>query len=194
MPGSGSDCLADLTTDLVFHDAVYYHEALFLPGDQNEDRLETELVTAARESGIDNPYSFLCLGMPDIPKSVSTMSQRSSISIRSEETHSTGFTSQPSPRTSRDHAVVPMSPESRMPPSFSRASYSMDHTNYQSRSSFLDVPKRHSTSTFSLINSDLSDALSVHTPSPLKRKSGLFSRFRKESRCVLVHGICGLVI
>ncbi|KAF1958947.1 hypothetical protein CC80DRAFT_407837 [Byssothecium circinans] len=187
MSGSGSDYLADLSTDPIFDEALYCAEALLLPVTENEDGLDNHLAMAARESGIENPFSFLEPKTPEMLTSLSIMSlqseQGSAASIRSQETQSTGFTSQPSRRTSRDNAVQP-SPMVPSPPTPVRASYFVDPTDFAFDGHCSTIRHRHSASTFSTPNSVVSDSPSARQGGlrkRLKRNTGLFSLFRKDS-------------
>jgi hypothetical protein len=44
----------------IFDDAAYLRDALRLPVTQTEDDIDLQLVMLARESGIEDPYHFLC--------------------------------------------------------------------------------------------------------------------------------------
>lgn len=191
MPDGGSDYLADLTTAPIFDDAVYLSEALNLSESQNEDDLDTQLALSARESGIEDPYRFLCPDAHDISTAVSTMTisseHRSSMSIHSRETQSTGATSHPS-RTSKDNPYMEGPLTLRTPP-LTRVSLSSDDY-YDAMMSRLRPNARHrtSSSTVSGANSIFSNSSSFLQPTPRKQKRasglGLFSMFRKDSRCV----------
>ena len=188
MAGLGGDFFADLTTAPIFDDAVYQAEALLLPVNENEDDLDTQLALAARESGIEDPYRFLCPGTHLIPSSMSISSlqseQRSSMSIHSRETQSTNFTS-PTSRTSRDHPDMDQPPVLRSPLSLAPASPLQDQD--PGTEHFLpSIRHRHSSSGFSAANSILSTTSSARKPSTRKHKrgSGLFSMFRKDSKWV----------
>jgi hypothetical protein len=185
MPAPDGDFFADLTTAPIFDDATYLSEALLLPVNENEDDLDTQLALSARESGIEDPYRFLCPDAHHISASMSTTSlqseQRSSMSIHSRETQSTNFTS-PTSRTSRDNHYVEQVPALQSPP-LTRASLSLDYD------CAMDRPRpnvRHSLSSsgFSAANSILSTTSSARKPSTRKHKRGsaLFSVFRKELR------------
>lgn len=186
----GGDCFADLTIAPIFEESLYLSEALLLPVNENEDDLDAQLAVCARESGIEDPYRYLCPDAHDISTSMSTMSlqseHRSSMSIHSRETQSTGFTSQPS-RTSRDNTFVEQSQVLRTPPPLARASLSLDHYDSVMHRFRPGVRHRHSSSTYSAANSVLSSASSARKPAVRKHKrgSGLFSMFRKDSRCVV---------
>lgn len=180
------DCVAGLTTAPVFDDAVYLSEALLLPVNENEDDLDSQLAVSARESGIDDPYRYLCPDIHDISTSMSTVSlyseQRSSMSIDSRDT---GFSSQPS-RTSRENPRMEPSPVLRKARPLPRASLSLDHYDTVVEKHRPNVRHRHSSSTFSAANSVLSNSLPPRksTGRKYKRGSGLFSMFRKDPRCV----------
>jgi hypothetical protein len=173
------------TTAPIFDDAVYHSEALLLPVTENEDDLDSQLALAARESGVEDPYRILSPDAHLISTSMSMTSlhseQRSSMSIHSRETQSTSFTS-PTSRTSRDHPYLDQPPVLRSPPSLARASLSQDHDSAPDY--FLpSIRHRHSSSGFSAANSILSTTSSARKPKH-KRGSGLFSIFRRDSRCV----------
>lgn len=179
-----------LGTAPIFDDAVYLSEGLSLPVNQNEDDLDAELALLARESGIENPYHFLC-HVQDVSRALSTLTvdsdHRSSMSIHSQETHSTSFTSAPS-RTSKDQ-VYPSerSSSQRAPPKLAQASMSTENHgqapgNPDPASASGSQP-RLSTSTMSLTHSALSSSSSISSPSTRrKRGSGLFAMFRRDSR------------
>lgn len=177
---SAKDYLADLTTVPIFDDVVYRREALCLAEDETEDQLDAQLAAAAHTAGIDDANRFLCPDVHDVSTAVSTMTlssaPRSSMSTHSRETQSTGMTSHPS-RTSRDYQFGDGGAMIR-PALVPRMSTSSD----DSMMARLRYSVRHRTS------SSLSGSSSVtppETPSrKQKRSSGLFSMFRKDSRCV----------
>ncbi|KAF1842353.1 uncharacterized protein K460DRAFT_358972 [Cucurbitaria berberidis CBS 394.84] len=181
---TGDDPVA-LGTALIFADAVYLSEALNLPVNQNEDDVDAELALLARESGIQDPYRFLC-PVQDISRALSTLTvdsdHRSSMSIHSQETQSTSFTSAPS-RTSRDQIYSPdRSPAQRVPPKLARTSLSVDKYDQAMEGQVPGSQQRHSTSTLSVAPSTLSSASSLQSRAPRrKRGSGLFAMFRKDS-------------
>jgi hypothetical protein len=199
--GSGGDILTDLTTAPIFDPAVYLFEALGLPEGQNEDDVEAHLSISARESGIEDPYRFLCPDLHDISTSISTLTvaseSRSSMSMHSRETQSTGITSHPS-RTSRDIPFMESTPALRMQltpttpttPTFSsRGSTSFDcydtvldrhrpSVRHRPSSSQFSNPRTHSALSSSALSS--SYALAKPARRKHKRKSGLFSIFRKD--------------
>ncbi|KAF2003817.1 hypothetical protein P154DRAFT_519736 [Amniculicola lignicola CBS 123094] len=170
------DCIAaDLGTAPIFDDAAYLAEALCLTDAQSEDELEAQLAITARESGIEDPYRFLHPAVDHVATALSSITfhsaQRSSVSIHSRETQSTGYTSHPS-RTSRDH------------PPFARSSLS-----YDSYDAVMDhikprIKHNHSSSEVSGSRSFQSAASStlksLGTPRK-KRSSGLFSIFRRDA-------------
>ncbi|CAI6335653.1 unnamed protein product [Periconia digitata] len=196
MPGSGGDFFVDLTTTPIFDDAVYFTEALLLSAAENEDHLDAQLAMAAELSDIDQPYRILAhapesdLGLPAILTSTSALSlhseQRSSASIRSQETQSTSWTSQPSGRTSHDHAAFDLSPVHHKPPSISRVSLSTDRSGHSLEPIPLLRPNaqhRDSTSSFSVTNSVLSSSSSTRERllRKPKRASAIFSKFKRTS-------------
>jgi hypothetical protein len=186
-----ADYLADLTTAPIFDDAIFVSEALKLPHGQDEDDLDARLAVSARESGIENPYRFLCPDAIDISTAMSTMTvstgHRSSLSVHSRETWSTGVTSHQS-RTSRDTPYVETSPVVRMPPPPRPSLSSEDYYEAMIRRFRPNVRHRPSSSTVSGATCVLSTPSSPPLPTPRKQKraSGLslFSMFRKDSRWV----------
>ena len=182
---TGDDHVA-LTTAPIFDDAVYLSEALHLPVNQNEDDLDAELALLARESGIQDPYRFLC-PVQDVSRALSTLTvdsdHRSSMSIHSQETQSTSFTSAPS-RTSRDQIYSSdRSSAPRVPPKLARASLSVENYGSVIAGQVPDIQPRHSTSTLSVAPSVLSSSSSQQSHAPRrKRGSGIFAMFRRDSR------------
>jgi hypothetical protein len=195
---SGGDYLAGLTTDPIFDDAVYLSEALGLPSGQTEEDIEAHLFISARESGIEHPYRFLCPELHDISTAISTFTAasdpRSSMSIHSRETQSTGITSHPS-RTSKDNPYMESTSAVRTPSTpttpaiSSRGSTSFDcydtvldrfrpSIRHRLSSSQSSNTRTHSARSNSALSS--SYALPKPTPPKVKRKSGLFSMFRKD--------------
>lgn len=187
MPDShAADYLADLTTEPIFDHVVFSSEALNLLNGQTEENLEFELVAAARDVGIEDPYRFL-----DIPANnasnvandtasttVSSL-HRSSMSIHSRDTQSTGVTS-PLSRTSKDISALDSLATLRISPRISVSSDDgydnmMRRFRYNARhrtsSNVSDVPSV----------SSLSSSQSKSTPRKQKRNS-LFAMFRKDSR------------
>jgi hypothetical protein len=168
----------------IFDDAVYLAEALGLSMNQNEDLLDAELALLARESGIPDPYRFV--PPPEaISRAISTMTldsdQRSSRSIHSQETQSTGFTSAPS-RTSRDHLfssdasttkrAIPTRPHTTSPVDKSQKLPERPESDLRSRQS----------STLSITPSVVSSSASAWQAQPRrKRGSAIFSMFRRDS-------------
>ncbi|KAF2643391.1 hypothetical protein P280DRAFT_251744 [Massarina eburnea CBS 473.64] len=119
MFGSGGDYFADLTTEPIFDHVVYNAEALLLPVNEDEDHLDNQLAIAAQESGVENPFTFLGPKMAGVLTSTAMSlesEQGSAASIRSQETQSTGVTSQPSRRQSRDSAIPQQLPMLPSPP------------------------------------------------------------------------------
>ncbi|KAJ4374067.1 hypothetical protein N0V83_002806 [Neocucurbitaria cava] len=182
---AGDDSVA-LTTAPIFDDAVYLSEALNLPVNQNEDDVDAELALLARESGIQDPYRFLC-PVQDVSRALSTLTvdsdHRSSMSIHSQETQSTSFTSAAS-RTSRDQIYSSDRPSApRVPPQLARASLSTENYGSVTDGPIPDIHSRHSTSTLSVAPSMLSSSSSLQSYAPRrKRGSGLFAMFRRDSR------------
>lgn len=179
------DLAVPLSTAPIFDDAVYLSEALGLPVAHAEDDVDADLALQARESGILDPYRFLPPPR-SVSRAMSTMTldsdQASATSIRSQETHSTSFTSAPS-RTSRDHVYSTDHPSAkRAPPTPSHAPQSLDTAHPPIER--LD-PAAPATKSPAL--SSRSSVLSV-TPSSQqkqsrkKRGSAIFSKLRRESR------------
>ncbi|KAF2867292.1 hypothetical protein BDV95DRAFT_611140 [Massariosphaeria phaeospora] len=188
MSDTRSALFTELTTEPIFDDGVFLREALDCLDCQNEDEFDAQLAVAARESGIEDPYRFLYPDVHGVSIAFSAVSistePRSSMSIHSGETQSTGFTSQPSRRTSRDLSSNPYVDGQRAPPSSARASLSLE--NYDSVMDRFRPPMRqnHSSATFTGANSGVSStASSMSKPSQRKHKrpSGLFSMFRRDS-------------
>jgi hypothetical protein len=182
MPTQQSDDHGALTTAVIFDDVVYCLEALNLPASQTEDDYDAELALLARESGIQDPYQFLC-SPPDLSRALATMTpdsdHRSSISVHSQETQSTSITSAPS-RTSRD----------RTPPKLARVAPVVETHDHSIDQSPLGVKQRLSSSAWSVSHSVLSDSSASSTPARRrKRGSGLFGIFRKDSRYVCVETV-----
>lgn len=184
------DCDA-LSSATIFEDVLYLSEALGLPANQTEDDLDAELALAAQESGIQDPYRYLCPPQ-DISRALSTMTvdsdPRSSVSIHSQETQSTSLTGTSAPsRTSRDQ-VYPSerSPAQRHINKVARAS-----PVFESNDPIVDVypsgvADRPSSSTLSVSRSVLSNSSSSTAPAPRrKRVAGLLGMFRKDSRYAL---------
>jgi hypothetical protein len=186
MPEPHMDDHGALSTATIFDDAVYCSEALGLAVDEAEDKVDADLVMLAAESGIEDPSQFLC-SPHDISRALSTVTldsdHRSSVSIHSQETQSTSFTSAPS-RTSRDQAHhSERSPAMRTPPKPARTSTLVEHQSPAIEVSPARVEPRSSSPTLSVSQSVLSDASSQSTPVPRKKRaSGFFGMFRKTSR------------
>lgn len=183
MADPAPDYLADLTTAPIFDEDVYRSEALNLPESETEDQLDAQLALEARNAGIQDPDHFLYPDVHDISTAVSTMTvssaPRSSMSIHSRETQSTGITSHPS-RTSRDYPYVESAPALR-PGLLPRMSMSSDDY-YDSMMGRFRSNARHRAS------HSLSGPSSLAPPKPAtprkhKRSSGygLFSMFRRDS-------------
>lgn len=170
-----------LTTMQIFDDATYLREALSLPVNQSEDDVDAQLALLARESGIENPYRFLC-PVQDISRALSTTTigsaHSSSLSIHSHQTQSTGFTD-PS-RTSREQPHVKRLPPQQITPKLARASIAVDSPMEYFPSNF---KQRHSTaSTFSAAHSMSSSASSLHKTSTRRKRASFLSMFRRDSR------------
>jgi hypothetical protein len=180
MPDHIWDHTVALGTAPIFDDAVYLSEALGLPVNRNEDDLDAELALLARESGIHDPYRFVCPPQ-SISRAISTMTldsdTRSSRSIHSQETQSTSFTSAPS-RTSRDQLFPSERPSTkRVPPKLAPIE------NYDSA---IERPgsgiRSRQSSTLSITPSLLSSTSSQQAQRRKKRSSAIFSMFRRDSR------------
>jgi hypothetical protein len=186
MPEPHMDGHSALSTATIFDDAVFCSEALCLAVDEAEEKIEAELLMVAAESGIEDPARFLC-PPHDVSRALSTVTldsdRRSSVSIHSQETQSTSFTSAPS-RTSRDQAHQ----SDRLPPMRSPPKPAQMSTVVANKGSAIDVSPvrvepRLSSSTLSVSQSVVSDSSSQSTPVPhRKRASGFFGLFRKTSR------------
>ncbi|KAF2488879.1 hypothetical protein BU16DRAFT_553641 [Lophium mytilinum] len=172
---------SDFLTATLFDDAIYQREVLSLPECKNEDELDQEILEEARQLGITVTQD-LAPDLHDISTALSTFTvsseRRSSMSVRSHESHSTGFTSDPS-RNSKDQCADnhPASPS--FPPP--RSSISIENRGFS-----VDVPRptmRHaqSSSTTSKAGSARSLLLVSERPG-LKRRRGssLLSMFRRE--------------
>ncbi len=177
----------------IFDDAIYFAEALRLPANQTEDDLETDLAVLARESGIQDPYSFLSSAHA-VSRALSTWTMdsdhESSISVHSQETQSTSLTSAYS-RTSRDHLqFTDPWPTQRNPPKLARTSLSVDNYDQALGAGTPNLQQRHSTSAVFIATSPLSTSPSLHIQPPRrKRGSALFAMFRKEYVSSLSHVI-----
>lgn len=183
MPSSGVDEFADLSSSLLFDDAIYRREALGLPINQTEDELDERIAVEARESGIEDPYRYFTPEPQDLLTAISTLTvssaYRSSMSIHSRESHSTGFTSDPS-RNSKDQHLDNLSAPRLQPQP--RTSLCLE--NYDSLLEKFRPTMRHSrsSSTASTAGStSLSSTLNIPGTS-IKRKRGpsLLSMFRRE--------------
>lgn len=191
MPEHRRDDGGALTSATIFDDVLYFLEALSLPVHQTEDDIDAELVLSAQESGIQDPYRYLCPPQ-DISRALSTMTldsePRSSISIHSQETQSTSFTGTSAPsRTSRDQ-VYPSerSPAQRHKITITRAAVGVERNDPIADVYPSGVTERPSSSTLSVARSVLSSSSASTASAPRrKRTSGLFGMFRKDSRFVL---------
>lgn len=186
MPESQEDDSGALSTAPIFDDTVYLSEALGLPIGQTEDDVDAELALLATESGIQDPYFFLCPPR-DISRALSTVTldsdHRSSLSIHSQETQSTSFTSAPS-RTSKDQANhIERLPVMRTPPRVARASPTVeqqDSIGEPSPPSFKDRSPEAALSAGQFVLYD--SLISSSHRHRRKRGSGLFGMFRRDSR------------
>ena len=165
----------------VFDDAVYLRDALGLPVNQSEDDVDAQLALLAQESGIENPYRFLC-SVQEISRALSTTTvgsaHSSSLSIHSHQTQSTGFTD-PS-RTSREQPHVKRLPPQQTTPTLVRASIAVESPMDYFPANF---KQRHSTaSTFSAAHSMSSSASSLQKTSTRRKRASFLSMFRRDSR------------
>ncbi|KAF3037169.1 hypothetical protein E8E11_004228 [Didymella keratinophila] len=159
-----------LTAMQIFDDATYLREALSLPVNQSEDDIDAQLALLARESGIENPYRFLC-PVQDISRALSTTT-----------TQSTGFTD-PS-RTSRDQPYVKHLPPQQVTPTPARASRASIAVESPTEYSYFpaNFKQRHSTtSTFSAAHSMSSSASSLQKSSTRRKRASFLSMFRRDS-------------
>jgi hypothetical protein len=188
MPATPRDDHGALTTATIFDDAVYCSEALRLPVNRNEDAVDEELALLATESGIQEPWKFLC-APHGISRALSTVTvdsdPRSSISVHSQETQSTSFTSAPS-RTSKDQIhISERLPVMRTPPKLARASPTVDVQESPLEASPPGVQCRPSSSNLSVAQSVLSDSSASSTFVPRRKRATLLSLFsRKNSRYI----------
>lgn len=172
---------SDFLTATLFDDAIYQREVLSLPESKNEDELDQEILEEARQLGI-TVDQYLAPDLHDISTALSTFTvsseRRSSMSVRSHESHSTGFTSDPS-RNSKDQSVDhhPASPS--FPPP--RSSISMENRGFS-----VDGPRpamRHTYSSSAASKAGSARSLFLVSERPgLKRRRGssLLSMFRRE--------------
>ncbi|KAF1365794.1 hypothetical protein EJ07DRAFT_93915 [Lizonia empirigonia] len=169
-----------LTTMHIFDNATYLREALGLPVNQSEDDIDAQLVLLAKESGIEDPYRFLC-PVQEVSRALSTTTvgsaHSSSLSIHSHQTQSTGVTD-PS-RTSREQPHVKRLPPQQTTPTLARASVALDSTMDYFPANFR---QRHSTaSTFSAAHSMSSSASSLQKTSTRRKRASFLSMFRRDS-------------
>lgn len=165
----------------IFDNATYLREALGLPVNQSEDDIDAQLVLLAKESGIEDPYRFLC-PVQEVSRALSTTTvgsaHSSSLSIHSHQTQSTGVTD-PS-RTSREQPHVKRLPPQQTTPTLARASVALDSTMDYFPANFR---QRHSTaSTFSAAHSMSSSASSLQKTSTRRKRTSFLSMFRRDSR------------
>lgn len=186
MPATQRDDHGALTTVTIFDDAVYCSEALRLPVNQNEDAVDEELALLAAESGIQEPWKFLCAPR-DISRALSTVTvdsdQRSSMSVHSQETQSTSFTSAPS-RTSKDQIhISERLPAMRTPPKLAQVSSTVGVQEAALEASPTSIQYRPSGSALSVSQSVLSDSSISSMPVSRRKRGTLLSLFsRKNSR------------
>ncbi|KAF1934138.1 uncharacterized protein M421DRAFT_415184 [Didymella exigua CBS 183.55] len=169
-----------LTTTQVFDDAAYLREALGLPVNQSEDDVDAQLALLARESGIEDPYRFLC-PVQDISRAVSTTTvgsaRSSSLSIHSHQTQSTGLTD---PFwTSRDQPPAKRLPPPQITPTLARVSIAVDSPMDYFPADFKQ--RRSTTSTFSAAHSMSSSASSLQKTSTRRKRASFLSMFRRNS-------------
>jgi hypothetical protein len=170
-----------LTTMHIFDDAAYLRDALGLPVNQSEDDIDAQLALLARESGIEDPYRFLC-PVQETSRALSTTTvgsaHSSSLSIHSHQTHSTGFTD-PS-RTSREQPHVKRLPPQQATPTLARASIAVESPMDYFPANF---KQRHSTaSTFSAAHSMSSSISSLQKCNTRRKRASFLSMFRRDSR------------
>lgn len=170
-----------LTTMQIFDDAAYRRDALGMPVNQTEDDVDAQLILLARESGIADPYRFLC-PVQDISRALSTTTvgsaHSSSLSVHSHQTQSTGVTD-PS-RTSREQPQVRRLPPQQTTPTLVRASVTLDSTTDYFPA---DFKQRHSAaSTFSAAHSMSSSSSSLQKTNTRRKRASFLSMFRRDSR------------
>ena len=189
MTGPQSDDHGVLGTATIFDDAVYCSEALRLSVNQTENDIDADLVLLAQEHGIEDPYRYLCRPQ-DITRALSTATlddsdNRSSLSVHSQETQSTSFTSAPS-RTSRDQVCSSdRPPAQRNPPKQPRIARTAAQSGSANDAPAVNDSARPSVSTASSSKSVASISSSkADTVWRRKRASSLFGLFRKDSMCV----------
>ncbi|ORY19863.1 hypothetical protein BCR34DRAFT_620849 [Clohesyomyces aquaticus] len=180
----------DLTTTPIFEDAVYQAEALGLLPNEDEEMLDEQLAMSALESGIEDPYRYLSPEVQGLWTAVSALTvasePRSSISVHSRESQSTGMTSHPS-RTSKDNPAHEPPPALTAPRPTPRPSLSLEYYDTVMDRFRPGVRHRHSSSDASAADSLVSTTSSLQVPSKSaskgkhKRANGLFSMFRKDS-------------
>ncbi|KAF2275077.1 uncharacterized protein EI97DRAFT_451300 [Westerdykella ornata] len=186
MPDDAGDILAELTTAPIFDDAVYLSEVLELPANETEDDLEARLAALARKAGIEDPYRFLCAetqqtAIEDSATSASS-AHRSSLSLYSRDTQSTGVTSHLS-RASRDLPGPPLEGVLTI-----RASSHAPRSSFSSLDYYDSMMERFRSNARHQSSASAPDAIPYGSsvspklaPRKLKRASGLFSIFRKDS-------------
>lgn len=170
-----------LTNMHIFDDAAYLRDALGLPTSTSEDEVDAQLALQARESGIEDPYRFLC-PVQNISRALSTTTigsaHSSSLSVRSHHTQSTGVTD-PS-RTSRDQPLVKRLPPQQTTPTLARASVAPDSTMDYFPANF---KQRHSAaSAFSTAPSVSSSASSMQKNGTRWKRASFLAMFRRDSK------------
>ncbi|KAJ8107013.1 hypothetical protein OPT61_g9157 [Boeremia exigua] len=164
----------------VFDDAAYLRDALGLPVDTSEDDLDAQLALLARESGIEDPYRFLC-PVEDVSRALSTTTvgsaHSSSLSVHSHQTQSTGFTD-PS-RTSKEQPHVKGLPPQQTTPTPARASIAADSATDYFPANFKQ--RRSTASAFSTAPSMSSSASSLQQTSTRWKRASFLSMFRRDS-------------
>lgn len=164
----------------IFDNTTYLREALGVPVNQTEDDIDAQLALLARESGIEDPYRFLC-PVQDNSRATSTTTvgsaQSSSLSVHSQLTQSTGCTN-PS-RTSREQPYVKRPSPQQTTPTLARASIAVDNMDYFPA----NFKHRHSiTSASSAAPSMFSSASSLQKTSTRRKRASFLSIFRRDSR------------
>lgn len=171
-----------LSTTHIFDDAAYLRDALRLPVTQTEDDIDLQLVMQARESGIEDPYHFLC-PVRGISRALSTTTtgsaQSSSLSVHSHQTQSTGMTD-PS-RTSREQPYTKRQPpQQQTTPTPAHTSIAVGSTM-----DYFPADFRHRRSTASAVSappSMSSNASSSQKIGSRKKRESFLSMFRRNSR------------
>lgn len=170
-----------LVTMHIFDDAAYLRDALALPVNQSEDDVDVQLVMLARDSGIEDPYRFLC-PVRHISRALSTTTigsaHSSLLSVHSHQTQSTGFTD-PS-RTSREQPHVKRQPPQQATPAVARASIAVESPVDYFPANF--EQRRSTASGLSTAPSMSSSASSLQKTSTRRKRASFLSMFRRNSR------------